>query len=81
MVKLLPFDHEVMGSTVQVLETISCRNAVKDCVHKTQCGQTVPWTLRKLELHAPGCPLLMDNFRSSEMLSVGIINNGKRVIT
>jgi hypothetical protein len=33
MVKLLPCDHEVMGS--KVLETASCRNAGKDCVHKT----------------------------------------------
>jgi hypothetical protein len=38
-VKLLPCDHEVMGSSP---ETASCRNAGKDCVHKTQS--------------APGCP-------------------------
>jgi hypothetical protein len=35
-VKLLPCDHEVMGSTVQVLEIAFYRNAEKDCVHKTQ---------------------------------------------
>jgi hypothetical protein len=37
---------------VQVLETVSCRNAGEDCVHKTQSSQT----LRKWELHALDCP-------------------------
>jgi hypothetical protein len=40
-VKLLPCDHEVM------VETVSCRNAGKDCIHKTQSGRTLPRTLRK----------------------------------
>jgi hypothetical protein len=35
----------------QVLQTASCRNAGKDCAHKTQSGRT----LCKWELHAPGC--------------------------
>jgi hypothetical protein len=26
-------------------------------VHKTQSGRTLSWTLRKRDLHAPGCPL------------------------
>jgi hypothetical protein len=51
-VKLLPCDHEVMG----VLETTSCRNAGKSCVHKTESGRTFSRTLRKREQHAPGCP-------------------------
>jgi hypothetical protein len=42
---------------VQVLQIAYCRNAGKDCVHKTQSGQTLPWTLCKQELFAPGCPL------------------------
>jgi hypothetical protein len=50
-----------MRSWVQVLETATCRNAGKDCVHKTQSGRTLPWTLRKLELHAPGCPFICSN--------------------
>jgi hypothetical protein len=37
------------------LETASCRNAGKGYVHKTQCGETLPQTLRKWELCAPGC--------------------------
>jgi hypothetical protein len=41
---------------VQVLETTSCRNVGKGCVHKTQSAQTLPWSLRKRELCAPGCP-------------------------
>jgi hypothetical protein len=48
-----------MRSWVQVLETTSCRKAVKDCVHKTQSCRTLPWTLRNWELRAPGCPLLL----------------------
>jgi hypothetical protein len=47
-----------MKSWVQVLETASCRNAGKDCIHKTKSGQTLPQTLRKQELRAPGCPFL-----------------------
>ena len=47
-----------MRSWVQVLETASCRNAGKGCVHKTQSGRTLPRTLCKRELHAPGCPFL-----------------------
>jgi hypothetical protein len=42
---------------LQVLETASCRNPGKCCVHKTQSGQTLPKTLRKQELRAPGCSL------------------------
>jgi hypothetical protein len=48
-----------MRSCVQVLETASCINAVTCCVHKTQSGQTLPRTLRKQELRAPGCPLVI----------------------
>jgi hypothetical protein len=44
-----------MRSWVQVLETTSCKNAGKGYVHKTQSGQTLPWTLRKQELRALGC--------------------------
>jgi hypothetical protein len=53
--KLLPCDHEVM-SWVQVLETASCGNEGKDCVHKTQSGLTLPRTLHKRELRASACP-------------------------
>jgi hypothetical protein len=52
VVKLLSCDHEVMGS---VLETASCENAGKGCVHKTQSGRTLPRALHKRELRAPGC--------------------------
>jgi hypothetical protein len=45
ILKLLPCDHEF-------LETASCRNSGKGCVHKTQSGHT----LRKWELRAPACP-------------------------
>jgi hypothetical protein len=38
-----------------VLETAYCRNAGKDCVHKTQLGRTLPRTLCKRELRTPGC--------------------------
>jgi hypothetical protein len=31
----------------QVLETTSCRNVGKGCVHKTQSGRTLPRTLHK----------------------------------
>jgi hypothetical protein len=44
MVKLLLV---TMRSWVQVLETTSCRNAGKDCIHKTHSGQTLPRTMRK----------------------------------
>jgi hypothetical protein len=40
---------------VKVLETASCRNAGKCCIHKTQSGQTLPQTLCKQELRASGC--------------------------
>jgi hypothetical protein len=39
--------------------TASCRNEEKDCVHKTQNGWTLLWTLYKRELHAPGYPFLI----------------------
>jgi hypothetical protein len=45
-----------MWPSVHVLETASCRNVGKGCVHKTQSGQTLSRTLRKQELRAPGCP-------------------------
>jgi hypothetical protein len=48
-----------MRSWVHVLKTASCRNAGKDCVHKTQSGWTFPRTLRKRELHAPGWPFFI----------------------
>jgi hypothetical protein len=35
-----------MESWVQVLETASCRNAGKGCVHKAQSGWTLPQTLQ-----------------------------------
>jgi hypothetical protein len=54
---LLPCDHE--GLWVQVLEIASCRNAGKCCVYKTQSGRTLPRTLRKQELRAPGGPLVI----------------------
>jgi hypothetical protein len=41
-----------MRPWVQLLETTSCRNAGKECIHKTQSGRT----LRKRDLRAPGCP-------------------------
>jgi hypothetical protein len=54
------FDEYFMVATiiylVQVLETAYCRNAGKGCVHKIQSGRTLPRTLRKWELRAPGCP-------------------------
>jgi hypothetical protein len=53
-VKLLPCNHEVMGSS---LETTSCRNTEKSCVPKTQSGQILLRTLHKRELCAPGSPL------------------------
>jgi hypothetical protein len=48
-----------MRSWVQVMETASCRNAGKGCVHKIQSGRTFPRTLRKWELRAPGCPFFI----------------------
>jgi hypothetical protein len=48
----------ILWSWVQVLKTASCRNAGKSCVHKIQSGRHFPRTLRKRELHAPGCPFL-----------------------
>jgi hypothetical protein len=39
--------------SVLYLETASCRNAGKDCVHKTQSGCALPQAPRK---RAPGCP-------------------------
>jgi hypothetical protein len=52
-----------MTSWVQVVETTSCRNVGKCCVHKTQSDRTLPWTLRKQKLRAPGCPFT-DSFLS-----------------
>jgi hypothetical protein len=37
------------------METTSCRSAGKGCLHKTQSGWTLPRTLHKRELRAPGC--------------------------
>jgi hypothetical protein len=51
VVKLLPYDHEV-----KVLKTTSSRYVGKSCVQKAQSGWTLPRTLRKRELRAPGCP-------------------------
>jgi hypothetical protein len=50
---------EVMGSSP---ETTSCRNAGKDCIHKTQSGWTLPRTRRKRELRAPCYPLSGNHF-------------------
>jgi hypothetical protein len=50
-IKLLPCDHEVM----RVLETTSCRNIWKDCVHKIQSCRIPPRTRRKRELYVSGC--------------------------
>jgi hypothetical protein len=50
-VKLLPCDHEVMGSSPGISLLPG-----KCCVHKTQSG-TLAWTLRKRELCASGCHL------------------------
>jgi hypothetical protein len=44
---------------VQVMKTSSFRNVGKCCVHKTQSGRTLPRTLRKWELCAPGCPFIL----------------------
>jgi hypothetical protein len=52
--KVVAFDHVV----VQVLETTSCRNAWKCCVHKIHGGMTIPRTLHKRELHATSCLFL-----------------------
>jgi hypothetical protein len=52
MVKLLPYDHVVM---VQAIETATCRNGGKYCIHKPESGRTLPQTLHKRELRAPGC--------------------------
>jgi hypothetical protein len=49
-------DVSVFCRWVQVLEISSCRNAGKCCVHKTQSGRTLLWTLCKRELRASGCP-------------------------
>jgi hypothetical protein len=43
-------------TNLEVFLLASCRNAGKDCVHKTQSGRILPRTLRKQELRAPGCP-------------------------
>jgi hypothetical protein len=47
-----------MHSWVQVLETISCKNVGKGCVHMIQSGRTLPQTLRKRELRASACSFL-----------------------
>jgi pentatricopeptide repeat protein len=49
-----PQSDIIYQSWVQVLETASCRNVGKCCVHKTQIG----WTLRKQELRALGYPFI-----------------------
>jgi hypothetical protein len=56
------FSSISMRSWVQVLETASCRNVGKGCVHKNLRPKVVgpfpvAWTLHKRELHAPGYPL------------------------
>jgi hypothetical protein len=61
MIKLLPCDHEVMDSSPGK----TCRNAAKCYVHKTQSGRTIPRTLRKLELRAPGWPFLRATINGS----------------
>jgi hypothetical protein len=43
--------------SVQVLEIVSCRNAGKGCIHKTQSGRTLPWIMCNRELRAPGYPI------------------------
>jgi hypothetical protein len=48
-----------MKSWVQVLETASCRNTRKGCVHKTQSGWTLFQTLHKAGATCTGLPFLM----------------------
>jgi hypothetical protein len=50
-VKLLPCDHELMGSSL-----VEMRRNAAYILHKTQNGQILPQTLHKRELRAPGCP-------------------------
>jgi hypothetical protein len=77
VVKLLPCD---MRSWVQVLETASCINARKGCLHKTQNGRT----LLKLQAGAIciGLPLFICSnkafylFRKYYMLSTREIRGG-----
>jgi hypothetical protein len=58
-----------MRSWVQVLETTSCRNAGKGCVHKTQSSQTLPQTLHMRELCALGCPFLLCMIKSEACIN------------
>jgi hypothetical protein len=59
-----------MRSWVQVRETTSCRNAVKSCVHNTQSGRTLPQTLRKQELCAPGYPICVQYMGCHDQIEV-----------
>jgi hypothetical protein len=47
--------HELTQTHTHSMETTSCKNAGKCCVHTTQSGRT----LRKQELRAPGFPLFI----------------------
>jgi hypothetical protein len=52
VVKLLPCDQEVMGSSPENSLLQKCREMLRT---KDPSGRTLPRTLRKRELRAPGC--------------------------
>ena len=54
MVKLLLYDHEVTGSSPRNSLLQKCRERLRT---KDPSGRTLPLTLRKQELRAPGLPL------------------------
>ena len=59
MVKLLPCDHEVTGSSPGNSLLQKCRERLRT---KDPSGRTLPLTLRKQELRALGLPLFyLDN--------------------
>jgi hypothetical protein len=51
--KLLPCDHEVVGSSSGNSFLQKCRKRLHN---KTQSGRTLLRIMRKRELRAPGCP-------------------------
>jgi hypothetical protein len=56
---------------INVLVIALSRNAGKDCVHKTQSGQTLPRTLRKQELRPPGYPFFIALSNEHDILGRG----------
>ena len=63
MVKLLPCDHEVTGSSPGNSLLQKCRERLRT---KDPSGRTLPLTLRKRELRALGLPFFL--YSVSEML-------------